>query len=197
MPPSSTCTNSVNGFVCNLRVILGYCFKAFVSLKPPFTHIQNIFICKLVHRVLFALFQRRDLIADSSFGFSVLHIVEVGSKKKMNWIAARSIITVVTYVHVFRNWATYKFKYNPMRAGPLHAMFAMAITCSRIKPLIPVPALVKTTDINVLKEPLLKRWLPRPFYDCSFKSPFDSLLVCFHVAIMALVTTLAQGLLWH
>ena len=74
----------------------------------------------VLHSVLFHLFHFQNIIGtkfhfEDSFLFrAVTHVVNLGSKEKVTWITAASVVAFMAHVHSIWDGAVYFFKHSPV-----------------------------------------------------------------------------------
>ncbi len=194
--PTLSCAYAMNGFISNEFESRPNGFGCF-SIGKFLPYFTNLMFCKFMHSMRLATTHWRDAISHSSLRARISHIVAVGSEKEMARITASPIVASVTNVQTINNGSVDQFVSHSMSTRFLAMFFTFPIASCLIKRFFPVPAFIKSTNIYVAEEPLPKRWLLGPFGNCSLIPTIDVTLVCSHAVIIALVSAIAQGLLWH
>lgn len=100
-----------------------------LSIIVPLPYLTNLFRPKLRRRVRVPLWGKRE----SSLFNTILGIVPFGPKEKVAWVAASSVVALVTDTHCFWNW--------PKPYRPRHPV---SVLCSTKEPYRTIPLIINT-----------------------------------------------------
>lgn len=153
---------------CNIP--LGGAVRGEFSYLPYFRVVQNTV------KMLFS-----DWSKLPSFIYHVIHIVLSISRKEMIRIAAPPHIAFMKYVDAFWNWTVCNLVSYAVGTGMIAMYFGFSISSFFVYGHFPKPALVIGFNIHSRPKPFFKRGLFGPPFIRTFNSPFNSLLMCFHI----------------
>lgn len=114
----------------------------------------------------------------------IANILFLGAFKKVVWIAAWAIITLVKYFQPFWNWISgMQMKRHAMAKQSLSQTFHLPVSIFGFTE-TPYPTPFFGGDGYTIPESGFKTWSIFPTFDCSNPSPRSSFPVIFHILII-------------
>lgn len=156
MPPSNASHNRTD---CSWRnpKFVGK-FSCIPYLMPQFSYFYNFQLAKFSVRMLRAT--KKRFISSSPFFLRILHIIVLCSDKKMIWINARRIITLMADKFSFRDWPICLLVINTMGKFFYNTSINKAVSCTALATL-PAPTSgnrIKKTFNGTLSVMSSKTW---------------------------------------
>jgi hypothetical protein len=124
----------------------------------------------------------------ATFALHIIHVVLVGAKKKVEWVAARSIITFMENKKSIWDWAF--IKHVRYSVGGMISSFKLnlSVTGLFVHTQQPRPTRIRTGYANIGPKNISWLRLVLPAFNSTFKSGIDVRLVTSHLPILSITS---------